>query len=44
LPIWPGLKIGQMVFMLTAGKPEISYAAVGHYNQQAQVMPSWESN
>lgn len=44
LPIWPGMKVGQMVFMLTAGKPEISYAAVGHYNQQAKVMPSWESN
>jgi dCTP deaminase len=43
LPLWPGLKVGQMVFMLTAGKPEISYAAVGHYNKQAQVMPSWEA-
>jgi dCTP deaminase len=44
LRLWPGLKIGQMVFMLTAGIPDISYAEVGHYNLQPQVMPSWESN
>jgi len=44
LPIWPGKKIGQMVFFLTAGKPKISYAQVGHYNHQPCVMPSWESN
>lgn len=43
LPLWPGLKVGQMVFMLTAGKPEISYAEIGHYNLQPQVMPSWEA-
>jgi dCTP deaminase len=44
LPLWPGMKVGQMVFMLTAGKPEISYAERGHYNLQPRVMPSWESN
>lgn len=41
-PIWPGMKIGQMVFFLTAGVPEISYAEVGHYNGHARVMPSYE--
>lgn len=44
LKLWPGKKIGQMVFMLMAGIPDISYAAVGHYNNHKQVMPSWESN
>ena len=43
LRLWPGLKIGQMVFMLTAGIPDISYAVVGHYNSPPQVMPSWEA-
>ncbi len=41
-PIWPGMKIGQMVFLLLSGMPDISYAQVGHYNGQARVMPSWE--
>lgn len=44
LPLWPGMKIGQMVFFLMAGTPDISYATVGHYNNHKQVMPSWESN
>ncbi len=44
LKLWPGKKIGQMVFLLLAGIPDISYAAVGHYNNHEQVMPSWESN
>jgi len=43
LPLWPGMKIGQVVFMPTAGKPEISYAQCGHYNLQPQVTPSWEA-
>jgi dCTP deaminase len=42
LPLYPGLKIGQMVFVITAGIPHISYAEVGHYNKQPRVMPSWE--
>jgi dCTP deaminase len=42
-PIWPGMKIGQMVFFLTAGTPDISYAACGHYNDHGTVMPSWEA-
>lgn len=44
LRLYPGLKIGQMVFHLLAGIPDISYATVGHYNNHSQVMPSWESN
>jgi dCTP deaminase len=42
-PIWPGMKIGQMIFFLMAGKPDISYAEVGHYNGHQHVMPSWEA-
>jgi dCTP deaminase len=42
-PLYPGLKIGQMVFFLMAGVPDISYAAQGHYNGHARVMPSWEA-
>lgn len=43
-PIWPGMKIGQMIFLLMTGKPEIDYAVVGNYNNHPHVMPSWESN
>lgn len=32
LPLWPGLKIGQMVFFRMSRKPVISYATIGHYN------------
>jgi dCTP deaminase len=32
LPIWPGLKIGQMVFFRMSQRPAISYAVTGHYN------------
>jgi hypothetical protein len=31
-----------MVFVITAGIPDIDYGKVGHYNGQARVMPSWE--
>jgi len=43
LRLWPGMKIGQMVFVLTAGVPDISYAQCGHYNMNDRVMPSWEA-
>jgi dCTP deaminase len=43
LPVWPGMRIGQIVFFLTAGKPEVSYAQSGHYNGHQRVMPSWEA-
>jgi len=40
LPLYPGLKIGQMVFFRMSSKPAISYADVGHYNNDAMVSPS----
>ena len=39
LPLYPGLKIGQMVFM-EAVPPERSYAEVGHYNHDEGVSAS----
>lgn len=32
LPIWPGLRIGQMKFQLVSGCVEVSYAKTGRYN------------
>ena len=32
LPLWPGLKIGQMVFFRMSNQPGTSYAVTGHYN------------
>ena len=32
LPLWPGLKIGQMVFHVMSNAPMRSYAETGHYN------------
>lgn len=32
IPLWPGLKIGQMVFHSLAGVPERTYAQTGRYN------------
>lgn len=40
LPIYPGLKIGQMVFFRMSAKPALSYAAVGHYNNDKLVSAS----
>jgi dCTP deaminase len=40
LPIWPGMKIGQMKFMLVSGTPERSYAEVGRYNADLAVTAS----
>lgn len=40
LPIYPGLKIGQMVFFRMSSKPALSYAAVGHYNNDKLVSAS----
>lgn len=42
LPIFPGLKIGQMVFHVMSNTPLKSYAVTGHYNNHATVMPSHE--
>ena len=40
LPIWPGMKIGQMKFMLVSGTPERSYAVTGRYNANLCVTAS----
>ena len=40
LPLYPGLKIGQMVFHEMSSVPAQSYALVGHYNEHLTVMPS----
>ena len=40
LPIWPGMKIGQMVFHLISGEPEKSYAVTGRYNNHETVRGS----
>ena len=38
--LWPGLKIGQIVFHYMSNVPQASYALTGHYNNHATVMPS----
>lgn len=40
LPLYPGLKVGQMVFHTMSSVPLNSYADVGHYNNHSTVMPS----
>ena len=40
LPIWPGLRIGQMKFLLVSGRVEKSYAQTGRYNADLGVTPS----
>jgi len=40
LPVYPGLKIGQMVFFRMSQRPALSYAAVGHYNNDKLVAAS----
>jgi dCTP deaminase len=32
LPLYPGLKIGQLVFSLMSGRPDRTYAVTGRYN------------
>ncbi len=43
IPLWPGLRIGQIVCHRMEGRPRQSYSEIGHYNNQPQVMPSWET-
>ena len=40
LPLYPGLKIGQMVFHQMSNTLLRSYAETGHYNNHATVMPN----
>ena len=38
--LWPGMKIGQMVFHRMAATPQRSYAVTGRYNGHSSVMGS----
>tara|TARA_R110000868_G_scaffold31638_5_gene115930 strand:- start:13812 stop:14327 length:516 start_codon:yes stop_codon:yes gene_type:complete len=38
--IWPGMKIGQMIFHRMSATPERSYATTGRYNSHSTVMGS----
>ena len=40
VPIWPGMRIGQMVFHQMAATPQRSYAVVGRYNGHSTVQAS----
>jgi dCTP deaminase len=40
LPIYPGLKMGQLIFSLALGRPSRSYAVTGRYNGDQTVMES----
>jgi dCTP deaminase len=40
LPLYPGMKIGQLVFDLTLGIPDADYSKTGRYNGDRQVMGS----
>lgn len=40
LSIWPGMKIGQLKFILVSGKPEVGYDQKGRYNGNLTVTPS----
>jgi dCTP deaminase len=40
IPLWPGMKIGQMVFHLLQTLPDKSYRETGRYNGDAVVMAS----
>jgi dCTP deaminase len=40
LPLYPGMKIGQMVFFRMSAVPLKSYALTGHYNNHKTVMPN----
>lgn len=40
LPLFPGLRMGQLVFSLTLGTPDKDYGVVGRYNGDRQVSES----
>lgn len=40
LPIWPGLRMGQMKFILVSGTVERSYTVTGRYNNDSAVAAS----
>lgn len=40
LPLYPKMRIGQIVFMMLSEIPNINYSQVGHYNNDLRVQPS----
>lgn len=40
LPLYPGLKMGQLIFSLTLGTPDKDYSVTGRYNQDKTVSGS----
>ena len=40
IPLWNGMRVGQMVFELMAAPPSRTYAQTGRYNDHASVCPS----
>jgi dCTP deaminase len=40
LPLYPGMKIGQMAFFRMSNMPIVSYAKIGHYNNDQFVSQS----
>jgi dCTP deaminase len=40
IELYPGMKVGQIVFHLMSNVPAKSYAQTGHYNNHKTVMPS----
>ncbi|MFM6139576.1 MAG: dCTP deaminase domain-containing protein, partial [Sphaerospermopsis kisseleviana] len=40
IPIYPGMRLGQLVFQYLMGIPERSYAETGRYNNDLQVQES----
>lgn len=40
LKVWPGMRIGQIIFMRMSKKPEVLYWQRGHYCNYRKVMPS----
>jgi dCTP deaminase len=40
IPMWPGMRIGQIIFMRMASKPDVSYRDCGRYNSDKTVQES----
>ena len=40
LPLWPGMRIGQIIFMRMSSRPDVSYRDCGRYNGDKQVTGS----
>lgn len=44
LPLYPQLRIGQIVFMMLSEYPNLKYSEIGHYNYDLSVQPSKTHN